>query len=122
MKMQGFRVREVMAGHSSTSVIVGEDAQGRELRLEVTAFEGASVRPGELLVLNWATIMVPSEVETSGPRSEVTGTILEEVDGRAAEDVELVEPSADDERRSENPRSLEDPGALAEFKALIGLQ
>ena len=59
MKMQAFRVREVMVGHSSTAAVVGEDAQGRQIRLEVGALEGASIQPGELLVLNWATVQVP---------------------------------------------------------------
>jgi hypothetical protein len=115
MKMQAFRVREVLRGHSSASAVVGEDAQGREIRLEVGALEGASIQPGELLVLNWATVQVPPAELGVTPRAEAPRS--EPVEGRAVEDVEIV--TAEEAPQTE-PR--EELRALDEFRALIGLQ
>jgi hypothetical protein len=114
MKMQAFRVREVMAGHSSTAAVVAEDAQGRQVRLEVGALEGASIRAGELLVLSWATVAVPPELGLGAQAGEVADEDdVEPVLGRAVEELEIVSP---EEAATEEPTTLE------EFKALIGLR
>jgi hypothetical protein len=108
MKTQAFRVREVRVGHSPAAAILGEDAQGRELRLEVGALEGASIRPGDLLVLSWATVMVPEKTEEN---PALVGGLASEVDGRAVEDVEI------------EPRDARSPGDEAdrEFRSMMGL-
>ena len=130
MKMQAFRVREVMVGHSSTAAVVGEDAQGRQIRLEVGALEGASIQAGELLVLSWATVAIPAEVDRDARPTSVSGTVDDDdepVLGRAVDEVEVVsEAPADASDAFAQPREAEadtrGPSALDEFKALIGLR
>ena len=132
MKMQAFRVREVMVGHSSTAAVVGEDAQGRQIRLEVGALEGASIQAGELLVLSWATVPIPDEeVDRDARPTSVSGTVDDDDDepvlGRAVDEVEVVsEAPADASDAFAEPREAEadtrGPSALDEFKALIGLR
>ena len=130
MKMQAFRVREVMVGHSSTAAVVGEDAQGRQIRLEVGALEGASIQAGELLVLSWATVAIPAEVDRDARPTSVSGTVdddEEPVLGRAVDEVEVVsEAPADASDAFAEPSEAEadtrGPSALDEFKALIGLR
>ena len=130
MKMQAFRVREVMVGHSSTAAVVGEDAQGRQIRLEVGALEGASIQAGELLVLSWATVAIPAEVDRDARPTSVSGTVDDDdepVLGRAVDEVEVVsEAPADASDAFAEPREAEadtrGPSALDEFKALIGLR
>ena len=117
-KMQAFRVREVLTGHSSTAAVLAEDAQGRQLRLEVGALEGASIQAGELLVLSWATVQVPAEGGQARPTA-TTGVSAgdgdgdEAVMGRSEEDLEVA---------ADEPRIMEEPSVLADFKALIGLR
>ena len=131
MKMQAFRVREVMVGHSSTAAVVGEDAQGRQIRLEVGALEGASIQAGELLVLSWATVAIPAEVDRDARPTSVSGTVDDDDDepvlGRAVDEVEVVsEAPADASDAFAEPSEAEadtrGPSALDEFKALIGLR
>ena len=130
MKMQAFRVREVMVGHSSTAAVVGEDAQGRQIRLEVGALEGASIQAGELLVLSWATVAIPAEVDRDARPTSVSGTVDDDdepVLGRAVDEVEVVsEAPADASDAFAEPSEAEadtrGPSALDEFKALIGLR
>ena len=130
MKMQAFRVREVMVGHSSTAAVVGEDAQGRQIRLEVGALEGASIQAGELLVLSWATVAIPAEVDRDARPTSVSGTVDDDdepVLGRAVDEVEVVsEAPADASDAFAEPREAEadtrGPSALDEFRALIGLR
>ena len=130
MKMQAFRVREVMVGHSSTAAVVGEDAQGRQIRLEVGALEGASIQAGELLVLSWATVAIPAEVGRDARPTSVSGTVDDDdepVLGRAVDEVEVVsEAPADASDAFAEPSEAEahtrGPSALDEFKALIGLR
>jgi hypothetical protein len=134
MKMQAFRVREVMVGHSSTAAVVGEDAQGRQVRLEVGALEGASIQAGELLVVSWATVAVPAELDRDVRPTATSGTLVndegdqEPVLGRDVSEVEVVsEAPANDGDASESVRrdaeaDARGPSALDEFKALIGLR
>jgi hypothetical protein len=136
MKMQAFRVREVMVGHSSTAAVVGEDAQGRQVRLEVGALEGASIQAGELLVLNWATVAVPAELDRDMRPTSTSGTVTDDVAeeepvlGRDVSEVEVVseapanvsDASTPEEVRRDTEADTRGPSALDEFKALIGLR
>lgn len=108
MRTTGYRVREVLSGHSSTAVIVAVDTQGREIRLEVGALEGASIQVDEVLVLSWATVVVPQAV--SGP-----STSEREEEPLLGRELEEVEPPVDD------PVAAIDR-ELREIQALVGLQ
>jgi len=64
MKTAAYRVREILSGHSSTAAIIAVDTEGHEVRLEVGALEGASIHVDEVLVLSWATVVVPQPATT----------------------------------------------------------
>ena len=98
MQVQAFRVSEVLRGHTAIAAVIGQDAGGRTLRLEVPAAEAAAIGSGDVLVIGWARIDVPAAVmaaERSVPSaaataasvtspSEVGSGRFDEVDGQAA--------------------------------------
>jgi len=112
MKTTAYRVREVLRGHSAAASIIAVDTEGREVRLEVGALEGASIGVDEVLVLSWATVSVPQSLEQSEPAEpdEPDEPLL----GRS--DPESTEELGDDGAM----RTIEDE--FKEFKALMGLQ
>jgi len=111
-KMQAYRVKEVLTGHSSTAAIVGLDDAGREIRLEVGAREAASVQAGELLIVSWSTVVIPRE---SADRPSEAGPIDEEpLLGRSADDLEVVPEEAP-------PVEVEQQATDLAFRQLIGL-
>ena len=127
MKMQAFRVTEVLVGHSAAAALVGVDGEGREVRLEVPAIDAAAVQPGLVLVLGWMTARVP-ELAARGPTtstaaSTATATTAadELMETGAYEPVDelgiLTETGALAARDDEG----EHAGVLAEFRALMGL-
>jgi hypothetical protein len=112
MKTAAYRVREVLRGHSAAASIIAVDTEGREVRLEVGALEGASIGVDEVLILSWATVQVPQSVAPSEGRLEDEPLL-----GRMIADLEAPadEAATDDEEL----RTVEDE--LKEIKALIGL-
>ena len=115
MKSEVYRVREVLAGHSSTMAVIAVDQAGRELRLEVGALDGASIHAGELLLINWQTIVVPQFTQQP---AAVAGMIEDEEEpllGRSAESLGL---EVETETRSETPSSE----TMEKLRALIGMQ
>lgn len=115
MKTAAYRVREVLRGHSAAASIIAVDTEGREVRLEVGALEGASIGVDEVLILSWATVQVPQSVAPS----ESPGRLEDEpLLGRMIADLETpTEEAAEDD---EELRTVEDE--LQEIRALIGLQ
>jgi len=109
MKTTAYRVREVLRGHSAAASIIAVDTEGREVRLEVGALEGASIGVDEVLVLSWATVSVPQSVAETEP-DEPDEPLL----GRP--DPESMEEVGDDGAM----RTVE--VELQEIKALMGLQ
>lgn len=62
MQVQAFRVSEVLRGHTAIAAVVGQDAGGRTLRLEVPAAEAAAIGSGDVLVIGWTRVDVPPAV------------------------------------------------------------
>jgi len=126
--MQAFRVTEVLTGHSSTAAIVGLDEAGREIRLEVGAVEAASVHAGEVLVVSWSTVIIPS---APAARPSYAGSPVDEepVLGRSADDLEVFPgeaPSTEVDGASPGategePELRGDDRVERELRALIGL-
>lgn len=101
MQVQAFRVSEVLRGHTAIAAVVGQDAGGRTLRLEVPAAEAAAIGSGDVLVIGWARVEVPAAAmaaDRSVPSSAATAASMasmaspseigsgrfDEVDGQAA--------------------------------------
>ncbi len=100
MQVQAFRVSEVLRGHTAIAAVLGEDASGRMLRLEVPAAEAAAIGSGDVLVIGWARVEVPAARmagATSTPSAAAMATTaattspiavgpgrLDDVDGQAA--------------------------------------
>ena len=101
MQLQAFRVSEVLRGHTAIAAVIGQDAGGRTLRLEVPAAEAAAIGSGDVLVIGWARVEVPAAAmaaDRSVPSSAATAASLasmaspseigsgrfDEVDGQAA--------------------------------------
>lgn len=114
MRTAAYRVREVLSGHSSTAAIIAVDTEGREVRLEVGALEGASIQVDEVLVLSWATVQVPQTA--SSPKSLPED---EPLLGRSLEDVEVPAEPVDS---SDLFTVREIDEELKEIQALMGLQ
>lgn len=62
-----YRVDEVLAGYSPTAAIVGRDADGRELRLELPLEHARLFRPGSALVLQVSAQRLPSLAPPAEP-------------------------------------------------------
>lgn len=115
-RMSVFRVNEVLVGHSAAAAIVGVDAEGRQLRIEVPAIEAATVQPGHVLVLGWTATPVPELVEASPSTATPQGVVAEPMDelGLLAETGALAARDDDDDE-------AEGLGKMAELRALMGL-
>lgn len=87
MQVQAFRVSEVLRGHTAIAAVVGQDAGGRTLRLEVPAAEAAAIGSGDVLVIGWARIDVPPAVMAGAMAAPEVGAgagRLDAIDGQAA--------------------------------------
>ena len=111
-----FRVSEVLVGHSAAAAIVGVDAEGRQVRIEVPAIEAATVQPGHVLVLGWTATPVPELAEASPSTVTPQGVVAEPIDelGLFAETGALA-------ARDDDDAEAEGLATMAEFRALMGL-
>jgi len=114
MKTTAYRVREVLRGHSSAAAVIAVDSDGREVRLEVGALEGASISVNEVLVLSWATVQVPRAVT---PSASSASPEEEPLLGRSMADVESPTAVKDDASDDDASRAVDN-----EIRALMGLQ
>lgn len=74
-----YRIHAVLAGQAADAAVIGRDAEGRELRLELPAAEALAIRRGHLLVLQLSAHEVPdapapetSELPTTTTTSTTT--------------------------------------------------
>lgn len=99
------------------AAVIAVDTDGREVRLEVGALEGASIQVNEVLVLSWATVEVPQSLNaplTEGPPAE------EPLLGRSVEDVEGVESVAGPVDANTLVKAIDTE--LREIGALMGIR
>ncbi|PCC73191.1 hypothetical protein SAMN02745121_08214 [Nannocystis exedens] len=61
-----YRISAVLAGQSAHVAVVGRDAAGRELQLELSPDRARGLQPGQLLLLTWSAHVVP-ELEAAAP-------------------------------------------------------
>lgn len=116
-RTSGFRITEILTGHSAAASIVGVDGEGRQVHLEVPAAEAAGVRPGQVLVLSWATFALPVEPDAGVVSGEL-------VDDLGLFDAGFVarEAEVEAETETETEARAEASAAVAEFQALMGLR
>lgn len=71
-----YRIHAVLAGQAADAAVIGRDADGRELRLELPAAEALAIRRGHLLVLQLSAHEVPDAPapEASEPPPTTTTT------------------------------------------------
>ena len=114
--MSVFRVTEILVGHSAAAAIVGVDAEGRQVRLEVPAIEAATVQAGHVLVLSWTATPVPELAEAAPSTAAPQGVVAEPMDelGLFAETGALAARDDDDDE-------AESVGTMTELRALMGL-
>lgn len=67
-----YRVDEVLSGHSPTGALVGRDADGRELRLELPLEQARAFRPGMALILQVSAQRLPSLAPPVDPPASAT--------------------------------------------------
>ena len=114
--MSVFRVSEVLVGHSAAAAIIGVDAEGRQVRIEVPAIEAATVQAGHVLVLSWTATPVPELAEAAPSTAAPQGVVAEPMDeiGLFAETGALAARDDDDDE-------AESVGTMTELRALMGL-
>lgn len=61
-----YRISAVLAGQSAHVAVVGRDAAGRELQLELSPDRARGLQPGQLLLLTWSAHVVP-EPDAAAP-------------------------------------------------------
>ena len=114
--MSVFRVSEVLFGHSAVAAIIGVDAEGRQVRIEVPALEAATVQAGYVLVLGWTATPVPELAEAVPSTAAPQGVVAEPMEelGLFAETGALAARDDDDDE-------AESVGTMTELRALMGL-
>jgi hypothetical protein len=66
-----FRISAVLAGQSAHVTVVGRDAAGRELQLELPPAQARALEVGQLLLLSWSAHAIP-ELDSGAPAGSST--------------------------------------------------